>query len=299
MNGKKKYQRRQFERDQEIYMATKFVGNTAASDQIMFRCNTPVSAAVKPDYTLHLTPFSNMYLSVMFGNSSVTQIRAKAGQQYSISCPYTTMDDTAVLIYAASRIQSMGDISACYIHDNDFSKAEKLKELIIGNTTAGYSNEFLTNLVIGNNRLLEKLDVRNTPNLASSLDLSKCGNLKELYATGSGLTGVLFANGGKVQTALLPDTLTSINMRNLKYLDNLDIAGYYQITTAIIENCDTIDSAILLNKATKLNRARIIGVNWSLENTTLLDRLYKMGGLDKNGYNVDKSVVTGKVTCSV
>lgn len=295
MNGKKKYQRRQFERDQEIYMATKFVGNTAASDQIMFRCNTPVSAAVKPDYTLHLTPFSNMYLSVMFGNSSVTQIRAKAGQQYSISCPYTTMDDTAVLIYAASRIQSMGDISACYIHDNDFSKAEKLKELIIGNTTAGYSNEFLTNLVIGNNRLLEKLDVRNTPNLASSLDLSKCGNLKELYATGSGLTGVLFANGGKVQTALLPDTLTSINMRNLKYLDNLDIAGYDQITTAIIENCDTIDSASLLNKATQLNRARIIGVNWSLENTTLLDRLYKMGGLDKNGYNVDKSVVTGKV----
>jgi hypothetical protein len=295
MNGKKKYQRRQFERDQEIYMATKFVGNMAASDQIMFRCNTPVSAAVKPDYTLHLTPFSNMYLSVMFGNSSVTQIRAKAGQQYSISCPYTTMDDTAVLIYAASRIQSMGDISACYIHDNDFSKAEKLKELIIGNITAGYSNEFLTNLVIGNNRLLEKLDVRNTPNLASSLDLSKCGNLKELYATGSGLTGVLFANGGKVQTALLPNTLTSINMRNLKYLDNLDIAGYDQITTAIIENCDTIDSASLLNKAIKLNRARIIGVNWSLENTTLLDRLYKMGGLDKNGYNVDKSVVTGKV----
>lgn len=295
MNGKKKYQRRQFERDQEIYMATKFVGNTAASDQIMFRCNTPVSAVVKPDYTLHLTPFSDMYLSVMFGNSSVIQIRAKAGQQYNIPCPYTTMDDTAVLIYAASRIQSMGDVSACYIHDNDFSKAEKLKELIIGNTTEGYSNEFLTNLVIGNNRLLEKLDVRNTPNLVNSLDLSKCGNLKELYATGSGLTGVLFANGGKVETALLPDTLTSINMRNLKYLDNLNIAGYDQITTAIIENCDTIDSVELLNKTIKLNRARIIGVNWNIENTSLLDRLYKMGGIDKNGYNVDKSIVTGKV----
>ena len=295
MNGKKKYQRRQFERDQEIYMATKFVGNTAASDQIMFRCNTPVSAVVKPDYTLHLTPFSDMYLSVMFGNSSVTQVRAKAGQQYDISCPYTTMDDTAVLIYAASRIQSMGDVSACYIHDNDFSKAEKLKELIIGNTTEGYSNTFLTNLVIGNNRLLEKLDVRNTPNLVSSLDLSRCGNLKELYATGSGLTGVLFANGGKIETALLPDTLTSINMRNLKYLDNLNIAGYDQITTAIIENCNTIDSVELLNKTTKLNRARIIGVDWNLENTVLLDRLYKMGGIDKSGYNVDKSIITGKV----
>lgn len=295
MNGKKKYQRRQFERDQEIYMATKFVGNTAASDQIMFRCNTPVSAVVKPDYTLHLTPFSDMYLSVMFGNSSVTQIRAKAGQQYNIPCPYTTMDDTAVLIYAASRIQSMGDVSACYIHDNDFSKAEKLKELIIGNTTDGYSNEFLTNLVIGNNRLLEKLDVRNTPNLVSSLDLSKCGNLKELYATGSGLTGVLFANGGMVETALLPATLTSINMCNLKYLSTITFAGYDQITTMIVENCNTIDCVDLLENASKTNRVRLIGVDWELESTDLLTRLYNMRGIDKNGYNTDQSIVTGKV----
>ena len=138
MNGKKKYQRRQFERDQEMYMATKFIGTTATSDQIMFRCNTPVDAIVKPDYTLHLTPFSDMYLSVMFGNSSPTQIRAKAGQQYDIPCPYNQMDDTAVLVYGASRIQSMGDVSTCYIHDNDFSKATRLKKLIIGNETEGY-----------------------------------------------------------------------------------------------------------------------------------------------------------------
>lgn len=295
MNGKKKYQRRQFERDQEIYMATDFIGTTATSDQIMFRCNTPVDAVVKPDYTLHLTPYSDMYLSVMFGNSSPTQVRAKAGQQYDIPCPYETMDDTAVLVYGASRIQSMGDISAAYIHDNDFSKAEKLKELIIGNTTEGYQNTFLTNLTIGNNKLLEKLDVRNTPSLANSLDLSKCGNLKELYATGSGLTGVLFANGGKIQTALLPSTLTSINMRNLQYLNNLQIEGYDKITTAIIENCNTVDCINILKQATKLNRVRIIGVDWNLDSCDILNRLYKMAGIDKNGYNLDQSVLTGSV----
>ena len=295
MNGKKKYQRRQFERDQEIYMATKFLGTSATSNQIMFRCNTPVGAAVEPDYTLHLTPYQDMYLSVMFGNSSPTQVRAKAGKQYDIKCPYMQMDDTAVLVYGASRIQSMGDISACYIHDNDFSKAEKLKELIIGNTTEGYSNEFLTNLVIGNNKLLEKLDIRNTPNLASSLDLSKCKNLLELYASGSGVTGVLFANGGKIQKAELPATLTSVNMRNLIYLTDLSIAGYDAITTIIIENCDIIDSIELLNKCNKLNRVRILGVDWQLGDTTLLDRLYNMSGIDKNGYNTDQSVLTGKI----
>lgn len=295
MNGKKKYQRRQFERDQEMYMATKFIGTTATSDQIMFRCNTPMDAVVKPDYTLHLTPYSDMYLSVMFGNSSPTQVRAKAGKQYDIPCPYTTMDDTAVLIYGASKIQSMGDVSAAYIHDNDFSKAERLKELIIGNTTPGYTNTFLTNLTIGNNRLLEKLDVRNTPNLSNSLDFSNCGNLKEFYATGSGLTGVLFANGGKIATALLPETLTSINMRNLKYLNNLTIDGYDKITTMIIENCSTVDSIQLLESAKNVNRVRLIGVDWDLQSLDLLERLYNMGGIDRNGYNSDQSVVIGTV----
>ena len=69
MNGKKKYQRRQFERNQEKYMASKFFGNVAVKDQIMFRCNTPTGSdvVVRPDYTLHLTPYSDMYLSVLFG----------------------------------------------------------------------------------------------------------------------------------------------------------------------------------------------------------------------------------------
>lgn len=294
-NGKKKYQRRQFERDQEMYVATEFLGATATSDQIMFRCNTPQTAAVKPDYTLHLTPYADMYIDVLFGNSSPVQVRAKAGQSYDIPCPYSVMDDTAVLIYGASRIQSMGDVSACYIHDNDFSKAEKLKELIIGNTSDGYTNEFLTTLTLGNNRLLRKLDVRNTPNLSSSLDMSACGNLEELYATGSGLTGVLFANGGKIKTALLPATLTSINMKNLLYLDNLQIAGYDQISTMVIESCSTIDVIDLLGKALKTNRVRITGINWSLENTDLLDRLLKMGGIDRTGYNSDQSVLAGSV----
>nr|DAZ82168.1 MAG TPA: hypothetical protein [Caudoviricetes sp.] len=295
MNGKKKYQRRQFERDQEMYMATKFIGNTATSDQIMFRCNTPKDAVVAPNYTLHLTPFSDMYLSVMFGNSSPTQVRAKAGKQYDITCPYDTMDDTAVLIYGASRIQSVGDVSACYIHDNDFSKAEKLKELIIGNATEGYSNTFLTNLVIGNNKLLEKLDIRNTPNLVSSLDFSKCMNLEELYASGSGLRGVLFASGGSIRLAQLPATLTSINMKNLMYLTNLSIAGYDSISTLIIENCDTVDVKDLLDKANNVSRVRITGIDWTLEDTSLLDRIYKMSGIDKNGYNVDKAVLAGTV----
>lgn len=292
MNGKKKYQRRQFERDQEMYMATKFIGNTATSDQIMFRCNTPSSAVVTPDYTLHLTPYSDMYLSVMFGATYRKQIRAKAGVQYDITCPFTTMDDTAVLVYCASRIQSMGDISACYIHDNDFSKATKLKELIIGNSTEGYSNVFLTHLVVGNNPLLEKLDIKNTPNLVESVDVSGCGNLQEFYADGSGITGVVFASGGKLRIAHIP-AITSLTIKSLAYLEEMNIEGFNNLRTLIVENTPYIDTLDYVNSSPNLTNVRLIGIDWKTENTSTLDRMLTIAGIDNGGYNTLISVLTG------
>lgn len=294
MNGRKKYQRRQFERDQEAYMATKRYGTSITSDQIMFRCNTPQEAVVAPDYTLHLTPYSDMYLSVMFGATYRKQIRAKAGQQYDIECPFSTMDDTAVLIYCASRIQSMGDISACYIHDNDFSKATKLQELIVGNPTEGYENNFLTHFVLGNNTLLEKLDIQNTPMLAESLNLSGCNNLKELYANNSGLTGVIFANGGNLQLAYLP-SLTSLDAKNLNYVTTFSISDYSKMTTLVMENCSSIDALSIVKSATNLNRVRITGIDWHLNDDELLNKLLKMSGIDSKGYNSEQSVLSGKV----
>lgn len=294
MNGRKKYQRRQFERDQEKYMATKYFGTTATSDQIMFRCNTPANAVVTPDYTLHLTPYADMYLSVMFGATYKKKVRAKAGRQYDIECPFTTMDDTAVLIYCASQIQAIGDLSGCYIHDNDFSKASKLQELIIGNTTTGYQNTFLTNLGIGNNTLLQKLDIQNTPNLTQALNLSNCGNLEELYAHGSGLTGVTFADGGKIRIAELP-AITALTMRYLTYLTGLDISSLDKLATLIVENCNTVDIQNLFDEAPNINRVRITGVDWNLKDTTLLARIYQMYGIDKNGYNIAQSVLAGSV----
>lgn len=132
MNGRGKYHLRQWERDQHIYMGTKFLHTDVKSDQIMFRCNTPKKVVVKPDYTLKIIPYSDMYISVLYGNSpETTQVRAKAGQEYQITTDLTNMDDTAILIYAASRIEALNDLSACYIHDNDFSKASKLKTLTV------------------------------------------------------------------------------------------------------------------------------------------------------------------------
>lgn len=291
MNGRKKYHRRQFIRDQVAYMSTKWFGNEATSEQIMFRCNTPAEAAVTPDYTLYLTPYSDMYLSVMFGATSRTQVRAKAGVEYSIPCPFDTMDDTAVLIYKASRIQSVGDLSACYVHDNDFSKATKLQQLTIGNTTEGYQNVFLTTLNMGNNTLLQTLDIRNNPNLTGTLNLTNCPNLETLEATGTSLTGVSFAPGGKIRTAHLP-AIGALSVKNLLYLTDLTIAGYNNLIRIVAENCPTIDLVGIITLATNLQRLRATNVDWTVEDAWL-KKLLNLAGIDASGYETTQSVLSG------
>ena len=285
MNGRKKYQRRQFERDQAAYMGTKYLSTTVKADQIMFRCNTPKGVVVAPNYTLNIVPYSDMYLSVLFGNSpNAQQIRAKAGQSYEIICPLTTMDDTAVLIYCASRIQALNDISACYIHDNDFSKASKLQKLIIGNSTPGYSNAFLTNLNLGNNALLEELDIRNCPNLTGSINLSSCGNLEKLYAEGTAITGVLFASNGKIALAHLPATINSLTLKNLNYLTDLQ-ASYDNLESLTVENSIVDEYAIVTDAVDTLQVLRLVGINWTVTNTDLLNKIVKM----------NSSMLTGSV----
>ena len=273
MNGRKRYQRRQFERDQEVYIGTKYVGTNIRADQIMFRCNTPSIAVVAPDYTLKLVPYSDMYLTVLYGNSPVpVQVRAKAGTEYTLTTNLTEMDDTAILIYAASRIQAINDLSACYIHDNDFSKASKLRTLIIGNTTQGYANSFLTTLNMGNNVLLETLDIRNCPNLTGSVNLSACQNLVSLYAEGTALTSVLFAANGKIALAHLPNTINNLTLRYIKNLVDLQMA-FGNLEAFVCEYSDVNALSIVQTAINSLQVIRLLGIDWTLTESTLLNQI--------------------------
>jgi hypothetical protein len=76
--------------------------------------------------------------------------------------------------------------------------ATKLKKLVIGNTTPGYNNAKLISLTLGNNQLLEELDIRNCNNLTGAVNLAQCNNLLKFYAEGTKLTGVTFASNGAI-----------------------------------------------------------------------------------------------------
>lgn len=301
LNGRKKYQRRMFERNQELYMATKYFGNKATQDQIMMRFNNPVGATIKQDFTLYLTPYSDMYIGVKFGNVTPTNFRAKAGVEYTI--PYGIDADTAdiTLIYGASFIQAIGDLSKCYVGDNDFSKATRLQSLTVGSDVDGYENTYMTKITLGNNKLLEYLDVKNVTGLNSVIDLSQCSNLLELHAEGSGATGVIFANGGKLQKAYIP-SVVSLTMKNLNNIEIFDVENYNNLQTLIVENTPFINTYEVVNAANKLNILRLIGMNWNedyqIEDTSILNRLLTIRGVGNDGYETPVSVLAGNFYAS-
>ena len=295
MQGRKKYQRRQWVRDQEIYFGTKNLMNTVVGDnnRITFRCYTPTgdNIVVEPDYTLKITPYSDMYVSAMFGNGDTRQIRAKAGQPYELKFVPSTTDDTQVTIYGANRIQALNDLSACYLTTINISMADKLKKLVLGNATEGYSNPRFTALSLGNNRLLEELDVRNCSNLTGSINLAECNNLLRLYAENTSLTGVIFSTNGKVQLAHLPATINTLTMRNLN--DLTDFQATLEAVETLTLQGGTLNSLDVINECIDtLQVLYLYDIDWtgsnSLADTTLLNKLYALF----------YSMITGKVYIS-
>lgn len=302
LNGRKKYQRRQIERNNELYFATKYVSTFAKDDFIRMRFTKPEGALIAPDYTLYLTPFTDMYITAEFGNTAPIVFRAKAGIEYPVVRKTESDAADIVLIYGASFIQAIGDLSRCYLREGNFSKATRLQSLIIGSNVDGYKNESLTQLALENNKLLEYLDIRQTTELKTVVDLSQCNNLIELRAEGSGITGVIFANGGKLEKAYLP-AVASLTMKNLQYVDVFNVSNYGNLQQLVVENVPAINTYNIVNTSPLLNTIRLVGINWDesyrIQNTSILDRLMSMRGIDDNSYTIPKSVLTGYFYASV
>ena len=307
MNGKKKYQRRQFERNQDFYMSSKFIGMRNSGDKITLRGAGDLSGAtglaVPQDTTLYITPYMNMYINLNSsesgGNPYQSGVMVKAGETRAFEYDPAAASFEFNVIYGASRIQSLGDLSKMYLQRATLTKGTKLKEVILGNSTQGYSNGNFTTLGVSkDNAILEKLNIENLTKLTGSIEIDSMPNLKEFYAKGSSLTSVTFAFGGLISKAHLPETLDTLRLKDLYFLsnDNLILEKPENLLELVVDNTPNINSLQLIEKATKLSRVRITNIDWYLENSALLNRLLKCKGVSADGLTpIDQSVLTGTV----
>lgn len=277
------------------YLDSKFNAAGYLDNYISLRIYTPSTwSGVEPNADVTVTPFSNMYASIRYkANGTQQQIRATKNVPVTFEAPDETFNDTETAVFGASEISSLGDLSPLYCGSVNIAKATKLTEIICGSAADGYSNSYLKELVVGTNRLLKKVDVRNCPALTAPLALSGCPNMEEIYAEGTSITGVELPDSGYLKVLHLPGTITNLTVRNQEHIEDYYCAGYENLTTLRLEDAPTIPVSDIVSAATKLNRVRLVDVHLDLEDSSVLDILANCGGLTETNSNIDSPVVIG------
>lgn len=319
--GPRQQHRRRWLYNRFLYLDSKYRAADFLKDTVTFRVNYPAgTVVVPPTGTINIKALMSQYFAVRYGAASAIEPkRVSTGETGSFPAPdemLANLNDIETSIYGASRIASFGDLSPLYLGAIDVSKATMLQELIIGNSTPGYTNPNLstegnkTGLVLGDNVMLRVLDITNCSALAQTINLAGCPAIEEVRASGTKITGVSLASGTRIKSLVLPDSITGLTLRNQAQIsysgtsdDGLQIAGLANILQLVVENCSLVDPFMLAQnifaQANSLAYVRLSGVSGTSNDISLLTKLSKLRGLDADLNIVDHAVVEGRYSAIV
>lgn len=293
LQGSKAEQRKWWLYNRFRYLDSKYDAGDSLEDYIKIR---PYAVA---DITV--TPYADIYAAAKYDSILVKERALRGDGAVTLENPLSGGRDADVLIYSASQLSSVGDLSGLKVGMADFSKATKLSSLKVGSNANGYTNPNMTNLTVGNLTLLKELDVRNCTALAQAVDISGCTNIERVYFEGTAITGVNLPNGGILKTLHLPSTVTGLTILNQPLLTDFVMPSYANITTLRLEGVsnNAVNSKAIFSAMPANSRVRLIGIDWTVDSVddiySLFDKLDSCRGLNENGGNLDKAVVSGTI----
>jgi hypothetical protein len=315
-NGRMKYHRRQWERSQELYMASKYQTPTALGDKYhanfraaQFKKEELENLAIPTNYQFTLTPYAYMYLNVYYNSGSPFSVRiTDANINTPVTVPYPRDEADIMNIGSASAIRDFGDLAPIYADTVSVANAARIKQLKLGDDAIGYDNKALSSFTVvdenGNGaQQLEKLILTNISGLKTSQDFEALVNLKELYAFGTSIPSVTFAPGGKLEYAELP-AVTILNLRSLKYLTDagLKLTGvanddgtiaYTSIVDLTIEDCPHITALNLFEACPNVVNVKLDNIHFGTKTYKYFeDNIFKLKGFEGEHSNAK---LTGSV----
>lgn len=313
-NGRKKYQRREFENNMCIYINSKYLPTASydPTDFIHFRPVNPQN--VYQSRKIFIKPYSSMYINLSIGNdenSAKTSERTMAGEtrEFDISGAIANVVDLQNIqckIYNASRIMEITGLENYYPDQIALAAGKKLRKITLGadyvhdengdviyvngsgervedpneGTPLAYTNTNTKVLELGvsesTNPVLEELDIRNCQGLTGTFNLAGCISLTKLLAQGTQISYFILPNGGLVRELHLPSTTTTLNFQNLKLLTTVDILSYGNINSITINNTPNIDVLGIINSTiNNLTTIKINKINWTnLDSLNIVKEIY-------------------------
>jgi len=239
-------------------------------------------------YSLNVSTYADSYVNIEIGaNGTPRTVRAPRGTSQVLSYTYseqdqqTGIDGIETIIYPASALNSISGIASLQAREADFSQANRLETLKLGNATTVNTN--LSTLTLGQNAILRHFDMRNYSGYRTNLDLSNYISLETVYLSGTNIPTVNLPNGGILVTIQYPTSISAIKIENQPYLENLIIGAYLpedEITDAEHE----VSATNHVNDYTNINALYLDNVGILTGRTNNIDSLEIVEQMDENGF---------------
>lgn len=244
--------------------------------------------------SITVTPFYKLYPGIGDGTTMRNGTRTDEGDEYTFIGPFSNQGQTTMYINGSNLLSYLGDLKDLTV-DLTLTptlaiNGRKLAAFKIGDESESVTTN-VTGLSFNNVPCLESIDARNASSIQGIVDISSCTRLRSAYFDGTNITGVRFANGQPIEYLSLPETISTLSMRNLSYLTSETLVlpeNLSNVSLLQIENCG-FDAVELLSEAYNSDNSSLTNISITLPDiididSNLLSMLSNIAnGKDKDG----------------
>ena len=305
--GDKREIYRYFYKYRQRYMDSKFNANTSQALELRLW---------GPGAGVALRHYCPIYAALNWGAGDIkTQRSLVPGQPTYFETSGKNNTETTFTVYDADLLTKI----STYVELPDGTKREddlqaistslditglefckRLKELVLDYSEKA-ANTNLSNRVtnIGTSKALEKLVIRNCPNVSGTFNLQS-EQIREVDLRDTAAAGLSIPETGSLASVKLGEKTRTLKLVGMPNLTTLTLQGHSLLTKLEISDCPKANSRelledILSDSSNVLNEVKLRGVNWKGFNVLYLERLTDMKLNNPDNELTGEITVTGNV----
>ena len=200
-----------------------------------------------------LTPAIDSFPTILGGASqqaSASQ-RVKAGE--AVTLPSVGGGNTNTYIVGADWLQDIGDLKDLKVDPSMVLalniSSKRLQRIKIGDEDASAVTSTLQSLEVQACPSVTSVDARTLSTLTGGVNLTKCPRWREALFGGTNVVAVNVADGSKVEHLQLPASITVLDVRNTKFLEQVELPDLTHLGFLRLENNTHINGFEKLKEA--------------------------------------------------
>lgn len=272
-------------------------------------------------HTYEITPAIDINPTIIKGSTETITYgdRVKANTTVPLTVSDTSGADTRIYVQGLDWIKDLGDLSSLIVSADNPSlsvASKRLQRLKVGDEDASKmpASGTIQSLNFGSCPSMMLVDAQNLSTLTGTVNLSLLPRLQEALFGGTSVTVITLPSGAKISRLQLPDTLTELNLSNLKFLtsEGLEYNSLDNVAMFKVENCAQLNpfemlKSIYLSGGVNLSDIRLIGFVYDgdANDVTMIANMandlningeaHTYYGIDESGNRVDVPVLEGTI----